>query len=161
MPNNALTDDAISSIRRAVSQSQDFGEQHIDDAIVSITSACSSALSREAVGDPRDIRMEISMFLSSIERLLKCANELTLYSHLELEDGFSEEMREDDSDIATFKGSGITGEGMWGLKVRLRAAKKLAEQALERIDVPRGAPVKIYARELAIAVRRANPTGVR
>ena len=75
MPNNVLTDDAISSIRRAVSQSQDFGEQHIDDAIFSITSACSSAFSREEVGDPKAMRTEILMLLSAIEKLLKLVNE--------------------------------------------------------------------------------------
>lgn len=153
MPNNVLTEDAIRLMRSSLTQCSDINSKCIDDVIFSITSACFHAFSMEEVGDPKAMRCEISKLLRSTENLLKRINELSLYSNLELEDGYSEEMREADSDIEAFKGSGITGEGMWGLKIRLRAAKKLAEQALVRVDVARGAPVNIHARALALEIR--------
>ena len=150
-----LTDADISNIREVLVHAQDIDNENIDDIIFSVDTACGGALAREEVGDPREMREELSKFLDSISNALNSADNMSFHSRRELEDGYSEDGIEEDSDLEVFQGSGVSGEGVWALRIRLRAAKKLAKMALERIDIPRGAPTNVYARELALAIREA------
>ena len=129
-----LTDADISNIREVLVHAQDIDNKNIDEMLFSMDTACGNALGREEVGDPKEMREELSKFLDSVSNALNSADKLSLHSNLELEDGYSEDGPEEDSDLEAFFGSGVTGEGVWALRIRLRAAKKLAQMALERID---------------------------
>lgn len=150
-----LTDSDLSNIREILTQFEEMRGRDIDDVMFSLESACGSAFHLERFGDPRQIREEITKFHDSISHALGRAESLSLYGHLELQDGYSEDRTEEDPDIDVFQGSGVSGEGIWGLRIRLRAAKKLAQMALERVQVHRGAPVNFEARALALEIREA------
>ena len=150
-----LTDSDLSNIREILTQFEEMRGKNIDDVMFSVECACGVAFHHERFGDPRQIREEITKLNDSISLALDRAESLSLYGLLELEDGYSEDRTEEDPDLDVFQGSGVTGEGMYALRIRLRAAKKLAQMALERVQVHRGAPINFEARALALGIREA------
>ena len=150
-----LTDSDLSNIREILFQAQEISTEYIDDVMFDVDCGCGSALHLERFGDPKQIREEMTKFYDAISHALDRADCLSHFGLLELEDGYSEDGIEEDPDLDVCKGSGLAGEGVQTLRIHLRATKKLAQMALERVQVQRGTPVNFYARSLALAIREA------